>query len=46
MPADFLNRNATDAVGMFSDQWKLAEEQDEFCISITTMHTHANKCSC
>ena len=43
MPADFLSRNATDAVGIFSDQWKLEQEQDEFCQSIKKhMHIHVN----
>jgi hypothetical protein len=34
MPADFFSQNAIDAVGFFSDQWKLEQEQDEFCFSI------------
>jgi hypothetical protein len=34
MPADFLIQNAIDTIGIFSDQWKLAQEQDEFCSSI------------
>ncbi len=43
MPADYLSRNAIDVIGIFSDQWKLAqEEQDEFC----TLYTHTNNCSC
>ena len=25
-----LNRNTIDAVGIFSDDWKLAQEQDDF----------------
>jgi hypothetical protein len=27
-PADFLNRNTIDAVEIFSDNWKLKQEQD------------------
>ena len=47
MPANFLSRNAIDAVGIFSDNWKLKQEQDEFCQSIKKhMHTHKQTCSC
>jgi hypothetical protein len=40
MPADFLSQNANDAVGLFSDQWKLAQEQDEFCSSMKNICTN------
>ncbi len=30
MPAEFYSINAIDAVGIFSDNWKLKQEQDEF----------------
>jgi hypothetical protein len=41
MPADFLSRNAIDAVGIFSDDWKLKQEQDECCQSVIKhMHIH------
>jgi hypothetical protein len=44
---DFLSRNAIDAMGIFSDQWKLVQEQDEFCNSIKQhMHKHKTNCSC
>jgi hypothetical protein len=33
MPSDFLSRNAIDAMRIFSDDWKLKQEQDEFCRS-------------
>ena len=29
MPADFLSQNAVEAVGIFNDNWKIAQEQDE-----------------
>jgi hypothetical protein len=35
-PADFLSRNAIDAVGIFSDNLKLKQEQNELCQSIKT----------
>ena len=28
MPAGFLSRNAMEAVGIFDDNWKIAQEQD------------------
>jgi hypothetical protein len=34
IPADLISRNAIDRVGIFSDQWKLAHEQNEFFTSI------------
>jgi hypothetical protein len=34
MPADFLSQNAIDVIGIFSEQWKLAQEYDKFCSSI------------
>jgi hypothetical protein len=41
MSTDFLSRNAINAVGISSDNWKLKQEQDEFCQSIRKhMHTH------
>jgi hypothetical protein len=41
MPADFWSRNAIDAVGIFSNKWKLDQEQDEFCQCLKKhMHTH------
>jgi hypothetical protein len=34
MPIDFLSQIAIDAVGIFSDLWKLAQELDEFAIPL------------
>ena len=31
MPADFLSRNAVDAVGQFDDNWITAQNEDEYC---------------
>ena len=31
MSADFLSQNAVDALGIFDDTWKIAQEQDEYC---------------
>ncbi len=47
MPAEFLSRNAIDTVGIFSNQWKLEQEQDEFCHSIQKyMYTRKSNCNC
>ena len=46
MPADFLSRNAVEAVGIFDDNWKLAQEQDEYC-QIVKQHMEKKKtCQC
>ena len=31
MQVDFLSRNAVEAVGIYEDNWKLAQEQEEYC---------------
>ena len=42
-PANFLSQNTIGAIGIFSDQWILAQEQDEFCNCIKKqMHKHTN----
>jgi hypothetical protein len=47
MPTDFCSQNAIDAIGIFSDKWKLAQEQDEICSSIKKhMHMLPSNCSC
>jgi hypothetical protein len=47
MLADFLCQNAIDAVGIFSHQWKLEQERNEFCSSIKQhMHRYKTMCSC
>jgi hypothetical protein len=47
IPANFLSRKAFDAVGSFSDNWKLEQVQDEFHQSTKKhMHTHKNNCKC
>jgi hypothetical protein len=44
MPAYFLSKNAIRAVGFAADNWKLEQEQYEFCHSMKKhMHTHKNK---
>ena len=43
MPADFLSRNAVEAVGIFDDNWKIAQEQDEYCEIVKTTHGSKEK---
>jgi hypothetical protein len=47
MPTDFLSRNAIDALGIFSDNWKLKQELDEFVKDThrdaMTVHERKNK---
>jgi hypothetical protein len=43
MHADFLSRNAIGAVGIFSDNWKLKQEQVELCQPIKTTYILTNK---
>ena len=31
MPADFLSCNAVEVVGIFDDNWNMAQDQDEYC---------------
>ena len=38
MPADFLGRNAIDAVGIFDQNWIAAQEQDKYCEIVKTAH--------
>jgi hypothetical protein len=46
MPADFLSRNAIDAVKIFDDNWKLAQEQDEYCQIIKQHMERKKACQC
>ena len=46
MPADFLSRNAIDAVGIFDQNWITAQEQDKYC-EIVKQHMAMKKdCKC
>jgi hypothetical protein len=45
MLLDFLSPNAIDAVGIFSDHWKLEQERDEFFSSIK-QHMQRHKAIC
>ena len=46
MPADFLSQNAVEAVGIFDDNWKVAQEQVEYC-GIVKQHMSVKKnCNC
>ena len=44
MPADFLSRNAVDAVGIFDGNWKISQEQDgDNCQILICKATHAKE---
>ena len=46
MPADFLSRNAIDAVSPFDDNWKTAQEEDDYCELIKQHMTQKSTCKC
>ena len=46
IPADFLSCNAVEAIDIFDDNWKLAQEQDKYC-KIVKQHIFKKKsCKC
>ena len=46
IPADFLSPNAVEAVGIFDDNWILAQEQDEYCQIIKQHKENKKTCHC
>ena len=46
MPADFLSRNVVDAVGIFEDNWKAEQEQDEYCQILKNHMQKKKTCKC
>ena len=46
MPADFLSRNAIEAVGIVNGNWKIAQEQDEYCEIVNQHMSKKKNCQC
>ena len=46
MPADFLSRNAIDAVGSFDQNWIAAQEQDKYCEIVKQHMAMTKDCKC
>lgn len=46
MPADCLSHNVVDAVAIFDDNWKMAQEQDEYYEIVNQHMSKKNNCQC
>ena len=46
MPADFLSRNAVEAIGPFDDNWTAAQEEDEYCGLMKQHMNPKSNCEC
>ena len=46
MPAGFLSRNMDEAVGIFDDNWKLAQELYEYCEIVKQHMSKKKSCQC
>ena len=46
MPANFFSQNAINTVGIFDDNWKIAQEKDEYCQIMKHYMQKIKTCQC